>query len=125
MRVTDWSVVRVDQIPRIKLEYQVNRPLFVRVVGQYVASKQAPLRDDARTGDPILIRNDEGVYERTSRIRANGLRFDWLLSYQPSPGTVVFAGYGGTMDEPRAFRFSGMERTNDGFFLKLSYLFRL
>ena len=39
-------------------------------------------------------------------------------------GTVLFAGYGSTLldlDDP--FR-SGMRRVADGFFMKLSYLFR-
>ena len=50
---------------------------------------------------------------------------DWLLSYQPTPGTVLFAGYGSSLTEAAAFRFRGLGRSGDGFFLKLSYLFRL
>jgi hypothetical protein len=42
------------------------------------------------------------------------------------PGTVLFAGYGNTLanldEDPRTAR---LRRTSDGFFLKLSYLFRL
>ena len=53
-------------------------------------------------------------------------RADWLFSYQPTPGTVLFAGYGNTLanvdEDPRRPR---LQRTQDGFFLKLSYLFRL
>ncbi len=53
-------------------------------------------------------------------------RTDWLFSYQPTPGTVLFAGYGNTLanldEDPRRPR---LRRTADGFFLKLSYLFRL
>jgi hypothetical protein len=49
-----------------------------------------------------------------------------LFSYQPTPGTVLFAGYGNTLanleEDPRRPR---LRRTADGFFLKLSYLFRL
>jgi len=48
-----------------------------------------------------------------------------LLSYQPVPGTVVFAGYGSDMVDQDAFRFRGLTRTDDAFFVKLSYLFRL
>jgi hypothetical protein len=50
---------------------------------------------------------------------------DWLFSYQPNPGTVIFAGYGSSMTESNAFRFSDLHRTTDGFFAKLSYLLRL
>ena len=48
-----------------------------------------------------------------------------LFSYEPSPGTVVFAGYGSTLTKPTSFRFSRLERLDDGFFVKLSYLFRM
>ena len=49
---------------------------------------------------------------------------DWLFSYVPSPGTVLFAGYGSSLTEPEAFRFRHLERVRDGVFVKLSYLFR-
>jgi len=50
---------------------------------------------------------------------------DTLFSYQPTPGTMVFAGYGSLLSEPEGLRFGSRRRTNDGFFLKVSYLFRL
>jgi hypothetical protein len=40
------------------------------------------------------------------------------------PGTLVYAGYGSTMEEPVEFRFDDLRRTRDGFFGKVSYLFR-
>lgn len=130
MRPDDWSVVTVTQIPRLKIEYQVSRPLFVRLVGQYVARRQDTLHDDSRTEQPILIRNAEGVYVRALGSRSNGLRVDGLFSYQPTPGTVVFAGYGTSLGrqvvglDPRA-PYDDLERMADGFFVKVSYLFRL
>jgi len=48
-----------------------------------------------------------------------------LFSYRPTPGTVIFAGYGSALLEESAFRFGDLTRQRDGFFLKLSYLFRL
>ena len=55
------------------------------------------------------------------------MRLDWLFSYQPTPGTVVFAGYGTGLEEPD--RFGDVRRrlirVSDGFFAKISYLFRL
>lgn len=129
MRPDDMSTVTVTQIPRLKLEYQVSRPIFVRLVGQYVASKQDALQDDGRTDRPLLVRNPiTGVYDATRLQRFNQLRFDWLFSYQPTPGTVLFAGYGSSLDErdaARTFGFDGLTRRTDGFFVKLSYLFRL
>lgn len=125
IRPGDGSVVQLTRIPRVKLEYQVARPFFVRVVGQYVAFQQDALRDDSRTGDPILIRGGDGVYRPALGRESNGLRFDGLLSYRPTPGTVLFAGYGSSLGEERAFGFRDLERTADGFFLKWSYLFRM
>lgn len=49
---------------------------------------------------------------------------------EPNPGTVIFAGYGTSLGrtvvglDPRA-PYDDLDRTADGFFLKLSYLFRL
>jgi len=48
-----------------------------------------------------------------------------LFSYRPVPGTLVYLGYGSTLEEPREFRFQDLRRTRDGFFGKISYLFRL
>jgi hypothetical protein len=65
-----------------------------------------------------------GTYVRTSPSVRNDFRVDWLFSYRPTPGTVVFAGYGSSLEEEDAFRFRGLRRAADGFFLKLSYLLR-
>ena len=125
-RRSDGSTVGVRKIPRLKLEYQIARPIFVRVIGEYDADMQDDLRDDSRTGAPILVFDPRaGAYVRALGSRRNDLRTEWLFSYQPSPGTVVFAGYGSTMNEPEALRFGNLRRTVDGFFVKLSYLYRL
>jgi hypothetical protein len=125
-RKTDGSTVARDMIPRVKLEYQAARSLFVRVVGQYQASWQDSLRDDSRTNDPILIRDPAtGAYAPARTRSTNGLRVDWLLSFTPSPGTVMYAGYGTSLTEPTAFGFSGLRRLSDGFFAKLTYLLRM
>ncbi len=62
---------------------------------------------------------------RSAALRSNLFHADVLLSYQPVPGTVVFAGYGSDVVDEAAFQFRGLRRTDDTFFLKLSYLFRL
>ncbi|PYP41594.1 MAG: hypothetical protein DMD43_05940 [Gemmatimonadetes bacterium] len=117
-RRTDGSQASSETIPRLKLEYQVNRALFLRVVGQYTAQTRAPLRD--RFGNPILV---DGVKD-PGRVQ-NQLRMDWLFSYRPVPGTLVYLGYGSTMEEPRRFKFQELARTTDGFFGKVSYVFRM
>jgi hypothetical protein len=50
---------------------------------------------------------------------------DWLLSYRPSPGTLMYLGYGSTLEEPDEFRFRELRRSTDGFFGKVSYLLRM
>jgi hypothetical protein len=125
-RRTDDSIVGIRRIPRVKAEYQISRPIFVRVVGEYNSDWQDDLRDDSRTNLPIYIRSATGQYERAAKTYIKSFRADWLFSYQPTPGTVLFAGYGNTLanaeEDPRTAR---LRRTVDGFFLKLSYLFRL
>ena len=123
-RRTDGSTVRVRHLPRLKLEYQISRPLFVRLVGEYDAVEVDDLRDDSRTEGPLLIRNPDGTVSRLTAFSDNTFRGDFLFSYQPLPGTVVFVGYGALMTEPTAFR-GDLERNSDGFFVKASYLFRL
>jgi len=123
-RRTDGSLANVGRVLRAKIEYQVSRPLFVRVVGQYIQEKTDSLRDDSRTGAPIYIQGPDSL-TRAAASRSNLFHADVLLSYQPVPGTVVFAGYGSDMTDEEAFQFRGLRRTDDAFFLKVSYLFRL
>jgi hypothetical protein len=123
-RVSDGSTVGQVQIPRVRVEYQLARPMFVRLVGQYVATRQDALRDDGRTNGPVLIRTADG-FVRAAGTSSNRFRGDVLFSYQPTPGTVFFAGYGSTLSEACALRFDDLRRTADGFFLKWSYLWRV
>ena len=124
-RRTDGTLVNVGRIARAKIEYQLSRPLFIRVVGQYIQDQTDSLRDDSRTNAPILIVRPDGSVQRAAASSSNLFHADVLLSYQPVPGTVVFAGYGSNMLDEDAFQFRGLTRTDDAFFLKLSYLFRL
>ncbi len=121
-RRDDGAQSTSTRIPRLKVEYQMTRSIFVRVVTQYTASMRSSLLDP-RTGLPILMYNDTSYTPSLENI-SNGLRTDWLFSYRPSPGTVFFAGYGNSMTEPDALAFRRLRRTQDGFFVKLSYLFQ-
>ncbi|HJS59700.1 MAG TPA: DUF5916 domain-containing protein [Vicinamibacteria bacterium] len=125
-RRSDGSLVGRRQIPRLKLEYQATRAIFARLVAEYDAQFRDELRDDSRTERPILIRDAAtGAYQPALESRSNRLRFDALFAWQPTPGTVFFAGYGTTSVENSAFRFRSLSRESDGFFVKFSYLFRL
>ncbi|MEZ4417082.1 MAG: DUF5916 domain-containing protein [Gemmatimonadota bacterium] len=124
IRPGEGTTVRVRDIPRLKVEYQLSRAVFIRVVGQYDAVWRDALRDDTRTDAPILIRDAEGTFAPAGEVSRNRITADVLFSYQPSPGTVVFAGYGSAMSEADAFRFRDVQRSADGFFVKVSWLFR-
>ena len=129
-RRTDGSIVGNNRIPRLKVEYQLARPVFVRLVGEYDSVSRDALRDEGRTGRPLLVNG-----RLTSANTSTTFRGDFLFSYQPNPGTVVFLGYGAgyadtrlasqPFEFPSSFRFNGYNRTDDAFFVKASYLFRL
>ncbi len=125
-RKTDGSTVSVSHIPRLKLEYQVSRSVFVRAVGEYRYSRQDDLRDDSRSGDPLLVLNPAtGIYRRGPALgfTRETFRGDLLLSVRPNPGTVLFLGYGNTLRNPDADgNTDRLGRINDAFFLKVSYL---
>jgi hypothetical protein len=117
LRERDGSEFARTVIPRVKVEYQPRRSLFVRVVAEYRGERQSALVDGA--GNPLLTHGLPIPGELS-----NGLRLDTLFSYEPTPGTVVFFGYGSSMDAHQGFRLRSLERRSDGFFLKLAYLFR-
>ncbi len=123
-RRTDGSTVSIGRIPRVRAEYQISRPLFIRLVGEYAMEKQDSLRDESRTQLPIYFGGPEG-FTRAAAFEQNIFRADVLFAYRPTPGTVFYAGYGSTMTEPEAFRFQRLRRARDAFFAKVSYLFQL
>jgi Domain of unknown function (DUF5916) len=125
-RHDDGSIAAKTLIPRLDIEYQVSRPLFLRLVAQYDAAYQNNLRDDSRTELPIFILDPTtGVYTRDSAYQSNQLEAQALFAYEPVPGTVAFFGYGNNLTEPNAFNFNPLRRVSDGFFVKFSYLFRM
>jgi hypothetical protein len=126
IRPADGSTVGMRRVSRLKVEYQLTRAVFVRLVGQYDADMRDSLRDNSRTELPVLTFDPTlGRYVRAGPESRNDLRVDWLFSYRPSPGTVLFAGYGSSLGDAGAFAFRDLARRNDGFFLKLSYVLRL
>lgn len=123
-RASDGAHVFSTRIPRLKVEYQLTRALFVRIVSQYTANLMQPLVDPA-TGRTLLVSDGSGGFVPSTAQVSNLLRTDFLVSYRPSPGTVVFFGYGGSLTESDPLAFQALRRTTDGYFVKLSYLFRM
>ncbi|MBT4052913.1 MAG: hypothetical protein HOE73_07475, partial [Bacteroidetes Order II. Incertae sedis bacterium] len=124
-RASDKSLVSLSRVPRLKIEYQITPTLFVRFVGQYRASYKDALRDDSRTDLPVYFQTSDGSFVKADSRRSNNMQADFLMSYRPTPGTVVFIGYGTAMSEMDTYRFRDITRRADGFFMKLSYLFRM
>jgi hypothetical protein len=136
-RRTDGSIVANNRIPRLKVEYQIARPVFVRLVGEYDSFYRDALRDEGRTNRPILTYDQcaNFTYQVTVGCQRTTFRGDFLFSYQPNPGTVLFVGYGAgyadtrqgaePFEFPRSVAFRGYNRTDDALFVKASYLFRL
>jgi hypothetical protein len=114
----DGSEFARSTIPRLKLEYQPNRALFFRAIGEVRSERRAALLDPT-TGDSLFVAG-----QPQPATRYNGLRLDLLASFEPTPGTVAFLGYGSSMETDREFTWSRLARVTDGFFVKLAYQVR-
>ena len=118
-RQRDETVFSTVNISRLRAQYQFNKALFVRGIIQYNLENRSALRDPT-TELPILIggsaveEQDEGEFQG-----------QFLLQYQPSPGTIFFIGYTRLEEGDRTYRLSRMQPREDGLFVKLSYLFRV
>jgi hypothetical protein len=111
--------------------------VFVRLVGEYQSRYRDALRDESRTNLPIITYDAcaDYAYRQTVACQHSAFRGDFLFSFQPNPGTVLFFGYGASYADtrplaepfefPSSFAFRGYNRTGDALFVKASYLFRL
>ena len=84
-RRTDGSLVGNNRIPRLKLEYQLARPVFVRLVGEYDSFYRDALRDEGRTGRPLLVNG-----KLTSAVQATTFRGDFCSRISPIPARWSF-----------------------------------
>ena len=123
-RRTDGTLAGRTYIPRVKAEYQVTSAIFFRAVGEVDVIERDDLRDESRTGFPLIINGKKALASRNRSFIG-----DVLFSYQPLPGTVIFVGYGGEAagapDPTSRFIYQPLIRNTDHFFLKFSRLFRL
>ncbi len=124
-RWSDRSNVLRRSVPRLRMEYQVTRQIFVRLIGEISTVRQDSLRDEGRTFLPVYLRQPDGSLERAAGFRRTRARTDFLFSYLPTPGTVVYLGWGNQMRADRPLGPTALQATRDVFFLKVSYLFRL
>jgi hypothetical protein len=118
-RDLDGSEYAQSTIPRLKVEYQPRRSLFFRVVTEYRFEERSALADPI-TGRPVYIYGSPAGPQTV-----DGLRTDVLLSFEPTPGTVAFFGYGVSLAKDLiGYQTPDYTRITDGFFVKVAYLFR-
>jgi hypothetical protein len=118
VRERDGSEFARTIIPRLRTEYQLMRSLFVRVIGEYRSVRRDALRDPI-SGSLLAVGGIPTAPE------ARGFfRHEWLISFEPTPGTVAYLGYISAHETPSATSFGGLRREADGLFLKLAYRFR-
>jgi hypothetical protein len=110
-------------IPRIRAQYQFTRALFLRGIFEYGSQERGDLYDPV-TGQPIYRCDDDGCDARVGSV-GHDFRFEGLVGFEPSPGTVFFFGYSRQMEDASAFGFENVRPTADGLFIKLSYRFRM
>jgi Domain of unknown function (DUF5916) len=111
----DGSEFARSTIPRLNIQYQPRRELFFRAIGEYRSDRTAALLDPV-TRAPLYVGGSA-----QPQVDFNGLRVDLLASFEPTPGTVAFLGYGSSLETDEAFNWSRLRRTSDGFFVKLAY----
>ena len=95
----------------------------MRASGEYASQERGEILDPV-TGQPLVYCSGGECADRSGS-EAHNLRFESLLGYEPSPGTVVFVGYSRAMRDASSFRFEDVQTRSDGLFLKLSYRFRM
>jgi hypothetical protein len=106
-------------LPRLRVQYQFNKSLFIRGIAQWELQDRAALVDPT-TGDPLLLYGSEISASSTGEFQGQ-----FLVQYQPSPGTIFYIGYSRLMEGRRTYSLEQMNPVDEGLFVKLSYLFRM
>lgn len=118
-RTDDDSRFSTVNISRLRVQYQFGKSLFARVIAQYDLEERDALRHPV-SGLPIVVAGE--LQEATDR---GDFQSQFRVSYEPSPGTIFFVGYSRLMQGASDYRLGSKDPVQDGFFVKLSYLFRM
>jgi hypothetical protein len=113
---TDFSTAVVS---RITSRYQFNRAFSARALVQYSLEKRDALLDPV-TDRPLLVNGAPAEEAEEGLVQGQ-----FLVQYQPSPGTIFYVGYTRLMEGAATYDLNRMHVAEDGLFVKLSYLFRL
>jgi len=105
-------------LARAKFEYQPTRALFFRLVGEYRDERVAALQMPSRACRSSMPRASR------SQRRARGIAGRLARLVRASPAPSHTSGSGALFDPPVESQWSSLERANDGFFVKIAYLFR-
>jgi hypothetical protein len=124
-RWSDGSRVQLRNTKRLRAEYQITRITFIRVIAEHTVLEQDDLRDDTRTELPVYLISGDGSLRQSTAFQRQTARLDVLFSWLPTPGTVLYAGYGDLLRADQPMGPDRLRRTSDVFFTKLSWLFRL
>ena len=113
------SLYSVVNLSRGRVQYQFTKSIFVRGVVQYELSER-DLLTDPTTRYPLL--HGGALVDAREGGEFQG---QFLVQYEPSPGTIFYIGYTRLMEGDRSYRLGRMDPIEDGIFVKLSYLFRM
>lgn len=122
-RKRDGSLYSQATIPRVRLQYQFTRALFLRTIAEYGSQRRLPLLTPDE-GAPLSYCSDVGDCSELEGAESNDFSVEALLGYEPTPGTVFFLGYTRLMEDMAPFRFRDVRAEADGVFVKMSYRFR-
>jgi hypothetical protein len=121
-RQRDGGLYSRATIPRIRAQYQFTRSLFFRTVVEYGSQERRVILD------PVFGRALEscggGECSGSTGRDVHDIHLEALVTYEPSPGTVMYLGYLREMDDSGAFAFRDVRPQADGLFAKVSYRFR-
>jgi hypothetical protein len=118
-RRRDESVFSTALVSRLTSQYQFSKALFARLLVQYSLEDRDELLDPA-TGRAILIGNVPASAKEDGTVQGQ-----FLVQYQPSPGTIFYVGYSRVMEGDYSLGLAHKDPVADGLFLKLSYLLRV
>jgi len=124
-RATDGTRVLLQDVFVSTLEYQLSRAFQVRLITQYSLDRRDDLHDDSRTNLPLVVQTGAGTYSPLLAYDNRGLQTNFLFTYLPNPGTVVYFGYGALNQRPDMAGRPQLGAVQSDFFLKLSYLWRM
>ncbi len=122
-RPSDGSRVLLQDVAVGTVEYQLSRAFQLRVITQYSIDARNDLRDEGRTNLPLVGATGSG-WAPLSSYDHRGLQTNFLFTYLPNPGTVVYFGYGNVAVRPDLAGRNSFGAMRSDFFLKLSYLWR-